>query len=96
MLYHRFSLIALKLWLQFGLFRMRPFRSLKDLVYHHMESIGTKAYTKREVRRMFKQFSRVSVTPVLTANDVNRLPKGAAQYIPRSWGWFLVIQGAKK
>ncbi len=95
MLYHRNSLVALQLWLLHGLFKLKPWRSLREVIYHHMESLGTKAYSLREARKMFKAFSRVSVTPILTPYDVDRIPKSIARYIPQTWGWFLVIEAIK-
>ena len=95
MLYHRYSLVALKVWLLHAMFKLRPFRSLTDVLYHHMESIGTKAYSRHEIGRIFRAFARVSVFPVLTPYDMNRIPAVIAGYIPRTWGWFLVIQAVK-
>jgi len=95
MLYHRFSLLAFLFWLRYGLLKLKPFRSLKDVIYHHMESIGTKAYSQKEVRELFHQFMNVRITPLLTTGDTNRMPRGIVKYIPQSFGWFLVIQGTK-
>ena len=55
MLYHRHSLVALYLWVRYALLGGRPWRSLSDVVYHHMESIGTRAYTRSEVREMARR-----------------------------------------
>ncbi len=52
MLYNRHSLYAAKCWLKFALLRGRPWRSLRWVLWHHVESLGTKAYTRREVSRM--------------------------------------------
>lgn len=95
MLYHRWSLLALMLWIRYGLLRLRPFRTLGDVIFHHMESIGTKAYTTPEARRLFTRFSRVKVTPVLTPYDTEFIPSLIAQYIPETLGWFLVIEAEK-
>lgn len=48
MIYHTPSISDLILWVRHGLFRGRPFRSFKDIVFHELESPGTKAYTRRE------------------------------------------------
>ena len=95
MLYHRYSLLAFQFWLRYGLLKLKPFRSLKDVIYHHMESIGTKSYSQKEVRELFHQFTNVRITPLLTTGDTNPLPGGIVKYIPQSFGWFLVIQGSK-
>jgi len=95
MLYHRFSLLAIKLWFAKGPLKLKPFRSIKDVIYHHMESIGTKAYTTGEAKNMFQKFHDVTVTPVLTSYDLQMMPHVLAKYLPQTWGWFLVIQGKK-
>lgn len=95
MLYHRRSLLALLVWIRFGLLRLRPFMSLRKAIYYHMESIGTKCYTIRETRHLFHHYRRVKVTPVLTPHDLPHLPAGLAQYLPQAWGWFLGIEATK-
>jgi ubiquinone/menaquinone biosynthesis C-methylase UbiE len=95
MIYNRHSLAAYKLWLRHGPMKMHPFRSISDVVYNHVESIGTKAYTADEARRLFYQFGDVSVTPVLTIYDTRKIPAPVAQFLPPSLGWFLVVQASK-
>src|SRR5207244_5065911 len=34
----------------------RPLRSLKDVIWNHMESVGTKAYTSAELHALFGDF----------------------------------------
>jgi hypothetical protein len=69
MLYHRHSLVALYLWVRYALLRGRPWRSLSDVVYHHMESIGTRAYTRSEIREMAKRH-RLSVRNIDVVADL--------------------------
>ncbi len=95
MLYGRHSLVAIKLWLKYGLLRGRPDRNLSDLVAHHMESPGTKAYTVREVRALFEQFTHVTATTVMTPYDRLRLPSWLTDLIPDRWGWFICIHAVK-
>jgi ubiquinone/menaquinone biosynthesis C-methylase UbiE len=52
MLYNRRSLCAFQHWVKYALFRGRPWRSFRDVLWHHMESVGTKSYTRSELRRM--------------------------------------------
>jgi SAM-dependent methyltransferase len=52
MLYNRYSLCALHVWVRFALLKGRPWKSLRWALWNHQESICTKAYTKGEVRRM--------------------------------------------
>ena len=95
MLYHRRSLLALQVWLRYGLLRLRPFRTLKDVIFHHVESIGTKSYSLREMEHLFRQYKAVTITPVLTTYDTAPVPAALIKYLPQAWGWFLVAQAVK-
>lgn len=52
MLYNRRSLCTFHHWVKYGLFRGRPWRSFRDILWHHMESVGTKGYTRKELHAM--------------------------------------------
>jgi SAM-dependent methyltransferase len=100
MVYHRYSLVALQCWILQGLLRGRPWRSLSDCVWHHIESIGTKAYSIPEARRMFSCLTNLTVTPIVTPYDVRitrsvYLPPWVQSLIPSRLGWFLVVEGQK-
>jgi ubiquinone/menaquinone biosynthesis C-methylase UbiE len=95
MMYGRHSLVALKLWLKFALFRGKPWRSLRDVIAHHMESPGTKAYTCRELKRLFSDFSRFEATPIVTCYDCNSLPSWICQWMPAHFGWFISLKASK-
>jgi SAM-dependent methyltransferase len=53
MLYNRWSIFAFNLWARHALLRGRPWKSLRWALWHHMESLGTKGYTRGELRRIF-------------------------------------------
>jgi len=100
MLYHRYSLVALQLYLLYGLLAFKPFRSLKDILARHLESPGTKAYSVSEVRQMFSAFQRLEVKIRLTPYDLRYrrdkyFPKWVRTLVPERLGWFLVIRGQK-
>ncbi len=100
MLYHRYSLVALQLYLRFGLFSFKPFRSLKEIISLHQESPGTKAYTITEARQMFSMFKPVEIEIVLTPYDLRYwrdryLPRWVGKLVPEYLGWFIIIQGQK-
>jgi 2-polyprenyl-3-methyl-5-hydroxy-6-metoxy-1,4-benzoquinol methylase len=77
MIYHTWSMIGLMLYLRYGLLSGRPFRSLRSIYAAHLESPGTKAYSKAEARELFSRFSDVKISTVLTHGDL--LESGAGQ-----------------
>ncbi len=95
MMYGRHSARAFVLWLRQGLLKGRPWRSFGDVIWHHMESVGTKAYTVRELRDLFGQFRTVRVQPLITPYDEWRWPRWFSQFFPDRWGWFIAIHAEK-
>jgi len=89
MIYHKWSLIGVMLWLRYALLALKPWRSLKDIYATHLESPGTKAYTTKEARALFSRFGEVNIRTVLTHGDL--LSSDAGQ---RHRGAFLTL--AKK
>lgn len=78
MIYHKYSVIGFMLWCRYGLIKLNPFISLNSLYAKYLESPGTKAYSRKEVNRLFNKFiiKRIN-TPLghgdlLTANDGQR------------------------
>jgi len=70
MIYHKYALVGYMLWLRYGLLAGRPGRGLADIYAHHLESPGTKAYTRDEAREMFGRFSKVEVATRLCFGDL--------------------------
>lgn len=95
MLYGRRSLVALKLWVRHALLKGRPWRSFADVIWHHMESPGTKAYTVGEVRQLFGDFAEVTAQPVLTVYDRRYWPSWPRAFFPDRWGWFITVRATK-
>ncbi len=63
------------LYLVHGLSRMRLKYPLKRVVYNHLESPGTKAYTLREANDMLRKigYSKVRVHSQLSAGDLLKI-----------------------
>ncbi len=95
MLYGRRSPLVVKLWIRHALFKGKPWRSAADVVWNHMESIGTKSYTESEVRALLGMFSDVEQIPVITTYDTARIPRFISRFFPDSWGWFIGIRATK-
>lgn len=54
MVYNRHCMCAFKLWVKHALLRGQPWKSLGWAMWNHLESIGTKSYTRPELRRIFE------------------------------------------
>lgn len=52
MIYHKWRMIGLMLWLWYALLAGRPWRSLRSIYAEHLESPGTKAYSYIEARQL--------------------------------------------
>ena len=94
MLYARHSWVAFGLWLRYGLLRARPWRTLSDVIAGHMESAGTKAFTRRELRGMFGNLDMLTIEKVGTPYDA-RVIGPLARWTGKYLGWFIVIRGTR-
>jgi SAM-dependent methyltransferase len=95
MLYARHSWVAYGLWAKEGLLKGHPRRSLADVLAHHMESEGTKGFTRRELRAMFDGLEDLRVEKVQTPYD--RAWAGPlARLTGDRLGWFAVTRGRKR
>jgi len=70
MIYHMWSMIGAMLWLRYALLAGRPWRNLRHIYSHYLESPGTKAYSYCEARQMFSQFVDVNICTPLTHGDL--------------------------
>jgi ubiquinone/menaquinone biosynthesis C-methylase UbiE len=95
MMYGRYSLASLKMWITYALLRGKPWRSFADVIWNHMESIGTKAYTVPELKSLFKDFDNFEGTPITTPAELHRLPKWIRRFVPSSWGFFIALKARK-
>jgi SAM-dependent methyltransferase len=92
MLYARHSWVAFGLWARYALLRGRPWRTLTDVVAGHMESVGTRAYTRRELRRRFGSLANLTIEHVGTPYD-ERVAGPLARRTGSRLGWFMVVTG---
>ena len=70
MIYQHRSLVGGMLWLRYALLAGRPWRSLRQLYARHLESPGTKAYTRAEARALFSGFGAIGVRSELSPGDL--------------------------
>lgn len=107
MIYNRHSLFALYRYLLEGLFKGKPFKSFKKILYNNQESPGTKAYTFKEVKKICASLpvNIKKMTAPPTNHDLLYYKAKPFQWIARcaaflkGWstsGWFLMIELQKK
>lgn len=107
MIYNKHSLFAFYQYIRHGLLKGKPFAQWDDILYNHQESIGTKAYTIKQIRTMLAPYP-VDIR-LLQANVTKHdllwykgLCARAAAYILASlcgWnsvGWFMTIELEKR
>ncbi len=100
MLYHRHSLVCLQAYLFYGLLRGRPFRSLDRIAGEHLESPGTKVFSRSQALGLFAG-QEVAITHVVTPYDLRFsrrffLPVVWRRLLPDFLGYFLVVEGRKR
>jgi ubiquinone/menaquinone biosynthesis C-methylase UbiE len=108
MLYNRHSLCVYRCWLKNALLKGRPWRSLRWVLWHHIESVGTKAYTEGEVRKMLAPLGLTDLqcaTYLTSADQIarqtlpfrlcNGLLRVTAALTGNRLGWFRTIAARK-
>ena len=94
MLYHRPSWVALAAWGRWSLLTGHPFRGMKRTVADHIESPGTLALTKREIRDLLVDFEDVRVRVVGTHWDRKFVPV-LGRLLGSRLGWFALISARR-
>jgi ubiquinone/menaquinone biosynthesis C-methylase UbiE len=95
MVYSRHAWVSYGLWLHRGPLSRRPTRSVADVLYHHMESLGTKGFTKCELRAMLTGVENLEIEKVCTPYD--REYAGLVAVATGRWlGLFHVARGHKR
>ncbi len=104
MIYNRRSLFALYQYFIFGLFKGKPFQSLKTILFNNQESPGTKAYTKKEALVLIEKHpvDLVDIRSSISSHDLlyykkNRILKllaytAACIFGWHRAGWFMTIE----
>jgi len=105
MIYHRDSLQTFLLWVRFGLLKGRPWRTRDEILWNYQESVGTKAFSKRQVQHMLDphpvrsrgMHSPIAKWEMLTDMDKPRWKRIIMDILgriagPQTAGWWLMIQ----
>jgi len=107
MVYNRHSLAAFYVWVRKALLHGQPWRSFGWCINRYVESLGTKAFTKREIEKMLSRLptTGLEIHRYLTYWDTYR---GRREWLERaacllsgifgtdSLGWFMTIQFRKR
>jgi len=95
MVYGRHSPLVFRKWVKHALLRGKPWRNFGDVVWRHVESIGTKAYTHSEVHDLFGKFRGRDIRAVITSYDTEKWPRWLSRFFPDEWGWFITVRAVK-
>lgn len=93
MIYNRRSLFAFYQYLIFGLFKGKPFSSIKKILYTQQESPGTKAYTRKEIKNMLTQYpvTIIDIDTTVSNHDLLYYRGTFARFVAHTlttlWGW---------
>lgn len=89
MLYNRRSIFVFNRWVKYALLRGRPWKNLAWVLWNHMESIGTKGYTRRELRTFFATLpvEQLRIETVVTGGDY----LSSSALPPLNWAYRLCL-----
>lgn len=78
MIYHAPSWCALNLWLYHAVFKLKPWKTFKRVVFENLESPGTKVYTVKEARELALSagFTECKIKLFLGTGDLMSLKLG--------------------
>ena len=93
MLYHRHSWVAMAAWARFCLLGGQPLGGLRAAVAR-IESPGTQAFTRAELRSMLGSLEALDVRTKLSHWD-RRWAPGVSRLTGDRLGWFLLVDGIK-
>lgn len=93
MLYARRSWVGAGLWTRYGLLRGRPWLSVARILAEHLESPGTKAFTRRELEARFARLDDPTFERALSPAD-RKVAGPLAAATARWLGFYFVVRGA--
>jgi SAM-dependent methyltransferase len=82
MVYHHASITGAMLWLRYGVLRGK---SMRQTVFDHLESPGTKTYTCEEAAGLFDKFTDIETRVVFSPGDL-LLHRPSVRYQSRFYG----------
>jgi len=95
MLYNRRSVFAVNQWIKHAALKGRPWKSIAWVLSRHMESPGTRAYTRGELLRLFSALPlrNIHIHTEITSADY----LSASAFPPLRWcnRWLLRVAGCR-
>ena len=96
MFYSKYSLRTWKYWVRYAVLKGKLHWGINEVMWNHMESVGTKCYTPSELKEdIFTPFKQVSVQKFITPYDLTWIPKFLHKFLPDYWGFFSFVRGVK-
>jgi SAM-dependent methyltransferase len=95
MMYKRRSIAVATEWIKHAALRGRPWRTFADVLWHHFESVGTKAYTEKELARLFAGFANARFEFLVTPYDTQNIPRFIRGLLPPALGSFIAIHATR-
>jgi len=81
-------------------------RNIDEIIAQHLESPGTKAYTKPQVEKLFSGFDDLKIHTIVTPYDLRYwrdkynqdrfLPAIIGKITPQYLGWYIIVKGKKR
>lgn len=95
MIYGKYSFWSFNLWIRKALLKGKPWLSLSEVIWNHMESTGTKAYNQSELKKLFSEFKEVTAKPVHTLSEIESFFYIFYALFPNQLGVFISIKSVK-
>jgi ubiquinone/menaquinone biosynthesis C-methylase UbiE len=107
MVYNRHSLWVFCRYFRSGVLRGKPFQSFAKILFYNLESLGTKAYTRSEIKKMMEKYPVIikQLKAPVTQRDLlwyKRKPFQWLAYLAacvcgmNKVGWFMTIELTKQ
>ncbi|MEP6662090.1 MAG: class I SAM-dependent methyltransferase [Verrucomicrobiota bacterium] len=96
MVYNRYSIYVINRWVRYALLRGKPWKSLAWVLWHHNESIGTKSYTRSELKTIFKKFPVEDLTVHTEITSGDHLSSQAFPPLNLLWRFFMWLAGERQ
>ena len=95
MVYNRWSVFVMNQWIKQALLRGRPWKTLRWVLWNHIESAGTKGYTPTELSRFLSALPLESIQIHTEATAADYLSGSA--FPPLNWvnRWLLRLGGGR-